>query len=172
MATKLRKSPPVCLAISIIRLIFRRLRYSGQYLGKTIQMPDGEEFTVFRHITAVPPDKKEAASVLIARFRFARLSNKANKIVSKIPMLLITGFPGFHAKIYAENKVNGHWQGMYEWKSKAAQEEYKESFVLALMNKRAIKGSVTYLEFDDHHLSGFIEKMLQPGNNLTENIKS
>ncbi|MBE9511078.1 MAG: hypothetical protein IMY71_09385 [Bacteroidetes bacterium] len=157
MATKFRKSPPVCLGISLVRLLLRRLRYSKQYLGNTVKMEDGREFTIFRHITAYPLIESEAATVFIVSFKFARLSHKANKIVSLIPMLLITGFPGFDTKMYVVNNETGYWQGMYQWKSKQALEEYKKSFVFKMMNKRAIKRTVRYIEFNNQQLIDYID---------------
>lgn len=158
MATKFRKSPPVCLGISLIRLLLGRLRYSKQYIGNSVKMDDGQEFTIFRHITAYPIDENETTSVFIVSFKFARLSHKVNKIASIIPMLLITGFPGFLTKIYAVNKENDYWQGMYQWKSKQALEEYKKSFVFKMMNKRAIKNTVSSMEFDNQQLNDYIVK--------------
>ena len=84
------------------------------------------------------------------------LSHKANKLASIIPMLMIAGFPGFIAKIYAVNPENGYWQGMYQWKSVEYLEEYKKSLVFRIMNKRAIRGSVTMSEIKDQSLNDFI----------------
>ena len=95
MATKFRKSPPVCLVISIGRLLIGKLKLSKQYLNDTVKMKDGQEFTIFRHITAFPLKKQDTSATYIVSFKFARLSHSANKIASIIPMLLITGFPGF-----------------------------------------------------------------------------
>ena len=130
-------------------------------------MPDGQEYTIFRHITAVPIEKRETTSVFIVSFKFARLSHKSNKLISKIPMLLITSFPGFNTKIYAVNAESGYWQGMYEWKSGRALDDYKESFVLGVMNKRAIISSVSHLEFENHRLYDFIEKNITPDESGT-----
>lgn len=50
MATKFRKSPPVCLFISIGRLLTGKLRLPNQYSGCSVKMEDGQVFTIFRHI--------------------------------------------------------------------------------------------------------------------------
>jgi hypothetical protein len=71
-------------------------------------------------------------------------------------MLLIAGFPGFHAKMYGVNKETGYWQGMYQWESKAALEEYKKSFVFRMMNRRAIDSSLKYTETENQTLVDFI----------------
>jgi hypothetical protein len=161
MATKFRKIPPICLGYSIGNLLSGKLRYSKQYLGNSVRMPDGQEFTIFRHIATVPDEISDSTYVFIVRFKFARLSTKTNKIISKIPMLLITGFPGFRAKAYALNQKNGYWQGMYEWESRHALDNYKKSFVLGLMNKRALKSTVSYQEHKNQKLNDFIERNSQ-----------
>ena len=158
MANLLRKSPPVCLLISLIKLLLGRLRISKEFIGKTVEMEDGEKFTIFRHIKAYPNSFDEKSTIFIVRFKFSKLSHKTNKFISQFPMLLITGFPGFRTKIYAVNKENGYWQGMYQWKSKKALEEYKKSLVLKIMNKRAIKSSVRYTELDNQQLIDYVEK--------------
>ena len=72
-------------------------------------------------------------------------------------MLLITGFPGFNTKIYAVNNETGYWQGLYQWESKQALEEYKKSFVFRMMNKRAISNSLSSIEIINQQLTYFIE---------------
>ena len=121
-------------------------------------MEDNQKYTIFRHVKVYPPRKSEVTIVFIVRFKFARLSHKANTIASIIPMLLISGFPGFNTKIYAVNKDNGYWQGMYQWESKQVLEDYKKSFVFRMMNKRAIKESLFSIEYENQYLSDFIEK--------------
>ena len=36
----------------------------------------------------------------------------------------------------------GYWQGIYQWENVEAIEKYKKSFVLGVMNKRAVKDSI------------------------------
>jgi hypothetical protein len=158
MAATLRKCPPLCLGISVLKLLLGRLRFPKPYLGETVKMEDGQEFTVFRHISAAPfPKEGEGMSVFIVNFKFARLSHRGNRIASIIPMLLIAGFPGFQAKMYGVNKKNGYWQGMYQWKSRESLEEYKKSFVFKTMNRRAIQGSINSFELHDTRMIDFIE---------------
>jgi hypothetical protein len=156
MATKLRKSPPVCLGNSILRLLVGRLRFSKQYIGNSVSMEDGQEFTIFRHVTIRPLNHSETAIIFIVHFKFATLSHKANKLASIIPMLLITGYPGFNTKMYAVNNETGFWQGMYQWKSKEHLEDYKKSFVYRIMNKRAKTGSIRSFESDHQQLIDYV----------------
>ena len=158
MATKFRKSPPVCLVISIGRLLFRKLKLSKHYLNDTVKMEDGQEFIIFRHITDYPIKDIEQAATFIVRFKFARLSHNANRFASIIPMLLITGFPGFQTKMYALNKENGYWQGMYQWKTQEHLEDYLKSFVYKMMNKRAIKETISSWKYSNQLLINYINK--------------
>lgn len=156
MATKLRKSPPICLGLSILKLLIGRLRISRKNIGTSVIMEDGQEFTIFRHISNYPLIESEAGVVFIVRFKFARLSHKANKLASIIPMLLITGFPGFDTKMYAVNRKNGYWQGMYQWQSMEHLEAYKKSFVYTMMNKRAIKETISSFELENQRLNNLV----------------
>lgn len=158
MRKRLRKKPFVCLIVSLLRLLIRRLRFSKQYLGNSIKMNREEEFIIFRHITANPLNNSNPKCVFIVSFKFSHLSHKANKIASIIPMLLITGFPGFETKIYAVNKENGYWQGMYQWKTMEHLEEYKKSFVFRIMNKRAISESIESVDLINQKLIDFISQ--------------
>ena len=157
MSNKFRKSPLVCLIISLFRLAIGRLRLTDLHLGKTVLMKNNSKFKIFRHITIKNVQDDAASTVFIVSFKFARLSYEANKKASIIPMLLITGFPGFVKKIYAVNPKNGYWQGMYQWKSLKYLEEYKKSFVFRMMNKRAIQGPINSFEIENENLLNFIE---------------
>lgn len=158
MTTKLRLSPPVCLFISIGRLLTGRLKVSKQFLKERVKMEDGQEFKIFRHISEYPVKDIEQAVTFIVRFRFARLSHNANRIASIIPMLMITGFPGFQTKMYAVNKKNGYWQGMYQWKTQNHLKDYLKSFVYKLMNKRAIQETISSREYSKQLLINYIDK--------------
>ncbi len=46
---------------------------------------------------------------------------------------------------------------MYQWKSVEHLENYKESFVFKMMNKRAIPGSINTLELPNSKLTDFID---------------
>jgi hypothetical protein len=157
MTTKFRKSPPVCLAVSLVRLAIGKLSLTDLYLDETVLMKDNSEYKIFRHITTTDFEHDAESTVFIVSFKFARLSHKANQKASIIPMLLIAGFPGFVKKIYAVNPENGYWQGMYQWKSSKYLEEYKQSFVFRIMNKRAIPGSIDSFVIENENLTNFIE---------------
>jgi hypothetical protein len=154
---KIRKIPPVCLLIAFAELLIGRLRLSKEYVGATVRNKEGQAFKVFRNIKIDKNIQSFGSCVFVVNFKFARLSHRANKVASIIPMLLIAGLPGFVQKLYAVNKENGYWQGMYEWRSVNYLEAYQHSFVYRMMNKRARKGTVQSHMISNCHLSDLIE---------------
>lgn len=141
-----RRLPPVCLSIALFRLITGKLILTKHWCGRDVQIGNGKTFVIFRNIKT-KNNSHDGKEVLFAvSFKFARLSHKANKIASIIPMLIIAGYPGFIQKIYAADPRSGYWQGIYRWKSQEHLDSYKKSLVFRIMNKRAIKGSVNYYE--------------------------
>ena len=160
MKSKFRKFPLTCLVISIFRLLTGKLRLSKQLMGKTVKMDENSQYQIFRHITNMRVDSDCKSTVFIVSFKFSKLSYKANKLTSIIPMLLIIGFPGFVKKIYAVNHKNGYWQGMYQWESLENLEEYKNSLVFKVMNKRAIPGSIKSVQYENRSLNSYIMQKL------------
>lgn len=157
MTSKFRRLSFVCLVISIFRLLIGKLILSKQFIGKTIEIEKDSKYEIFRHITIKRFDFDCKSTVFIVSFKFSNLSHRANRIVSIIPMLLIAGFPGFMKKIYAVNRENGYWQGMYQFESNQYLEDYKNSFVFKLMNKRAINESLHSVQYENHSLYYFIQ---------------
>lgn len=95
MTSKFRRLPPVCLFVSVFRLITGKLRLSDLFMGEIIEMDDKSNFQVFRHITDRKVSFTSKFTVFIVSFKFSHLSHEANKLASIVPMRLITGFPGF-----------------------------------------------------------------------------
>jgi hypothetical protein len=156
MSKKLRKLPPVCLSVALLDFLTGNLRMSREFVGCKTISDDGQAFTIFRQIKKRKPEIFDDCTTFVVKFKFARLSHRANKLASIIPMLLIAGFPGFVQKLYAVNNETGYWQGMYEWKSVNHLESYKKSFVYRMMNKRALKGTVQSRMIPNCHLSDLI----------------
>jgi hypothetical protein len=157
MSKRIRKILPVCLCIALTRLLSGRLRLSNDYLGSEVKNEDGNVYRVFRNIKTQKAFSSPDSCVFVVSFKFARLSYKANKLASLIPMLLIAGFPGFIQKMYAVNDINGYWMGMYEWTSKKHLDAYKKSFVFRMMNKRAIHSSINVEEFMNEKLDIYFQ---------------
>lgn len=161
MKSKFRRLPPVCLIVSVFRLITGKLRLSDLFMGEIIAMDDNSSFQVFRHITYQKVTFTSKFTVFIVSFKFSHLTHKANKIASIVPMLLITGFPGFVKKIYAVNPENGYWQGMYQWESLEYLEDYKKSFVFKVMNKRAIPNTIQSIQFENKSLENLLKEKVR-----------
>jgi hypothetical protein len=156
MQKGIRKIPLVCLCIAIARLLTGRLKLSKEHVGTEFMDKHRSVFRIFRNILTEPSGSSPETIVFVVSFRFARLSHKANKVASLIPMLLIAGFPGFVQKMYAVTIENGYWQGIYEWKSKQHLEAYKNSFVFRMMKKRAYNNSIQMKEYQSTTLKDYI----------------
>ena len=156
----IRYNPFICFLITIGNVLRGRIHLPKEYSGKTLRMDDGHTFTIFRHVKldGSKHDSEATPTVFIVRFTFAKLSQKANKLMSLIPIPLIVGFPGFREKIWMVNEETGYWQGVYQWESEQAVKEYQQSFVLGIMNKRSIHASLSYTILPDTYLSEYIEK--------------
>jgi hypothetical protein len=102
----------------------------------------------------------EAGSIFIVRFRFKKFSHNANIILSRIPILLIAGFPGFRDKLWMIDWKTGYWQGIYQWENVEAIENYKKSFVLGMMNKRAIDNSISYEIIKDGNIDDYLKSRM------------
>ena len=161
MISKFRRHPLICLSLSIFRLITGKLRLSDLFIGEIIEIDDNSNFQIFRHITDNKVTFNSKCTVFIVSFKFSHLSHKANKLISIVPMLLITGFPGFIKKVYAVNYKNGYWQGMYQWESLEYLEEYKKSFVFKVMNKRAIPETIKSIQYENKSLDNFIKEKVR-----------
>ena len=158
---KIRKIPPVCLFVALTKLLLGRIILKRNNIGLKVSTGNADQYDIFRHISISPIHHEKDNCVFIVSFKFARLTFKANKIASIIPMMLIAGYPGFMQKIYAINPNNGYWQGMYQWKSITHLEAYKKSFVFRTMNKRALIGSVQF----DIVMNYQLDKFLNDDNN-------
>jgi len=145
-ARGIRRVAPICLIVAVCQLVRGKLQFSREYLGKTIVMHDGQQFTVFRHMNLRIKniDFDDSPTIFVVRFKFAKLSYKINRILSCIPIPFIAGSPGFRDKIWMVNEKNGYWQGIYQWDTVRCAEDYKDSFVLSMMTKRAIPETVSY----------------------------
>jgi hypothetical protein len=166
MSKPARILPPVCLSIAIFKLLTGKLRMSQEFVGCESRTKDNQIFTIFRHIKTMKTGFSDGQITFVVSFKFARLSHRANKLASLLPMLLIAGFPGFIQKIYAVHAESGYWQGMYIWRSVSYLDAYKKSFVFRMMNKRALKGTVQSQTISNCPLSDLIEPDLAVKNEL------
>lgn len=156
MRGRFRRFPPVCLLVAAVLAVLGRLQFRRRYVGKELVMKDGRRFRVFRHLSFRSNSGVEPA-VLVVRFRFARLSQRVNRLLSLVPIPLIGGFPGFRDKLWMVDEETGDWQGVYEWESAQAVELYSRSFVLGVMNRRADPESITYTVIPETRLANYLD---------------
>ena len=104
--------------------------------------------------------QSETGSIFIVRFKFKKFSHNANIRLSRIPILLIAGFPGFRDKLWMIDWKTGYWQGIYQWENPEAIEKYKKSFVLGMMNKRAIEHSISYDIINDRNIDTYLQSRM------------
>ena len=149
---------------SIIRAIYylfiSKLHFTSNYNNQIVRMDDGKEFRIFRHMHLKSSSQSETGSILIVRFKFKKFSHKANIRLSRIPILLIAGFPGFRDKLWMIDWKTGYWQGAYQWENVEAIEKYNKSFVLGMMNKRAIKDSISYNIIKDRNIDDYLQSKI------------
>ena len=149
---------------SIIRAIYylfiSKLHFPSNYNNKIIRMDDGTEFKIFRHMRLKSSIQSENSAIFIVRFKFKKFSHQANIRLSRIPILLIAGFPGFRDKLWMIDWKTGYWQGMYQWEAVEAIEEYKKSFVLGMMNKRADTHPISYNILRDKNIDDYLQSRL------------
>ncbi len=48
---RLRRLPPVCALVAVLRVLIGDLRFERRYLGRVFVMEDGQRFRVFRHLS-------------------------------------------------------------------------------------------------------------------------
>lgn len=149
---------------SIFRYIYfiliGKIKFSTQYIDKWICMEDLIEFKVFRHMKLINRNNTAMGSIFIVRFKFKSLTHEANKKVSKIPIPLIGGFKGFRDKIWMIDENTGYWQGIYQFDSMNSIERYKKSFVLGIMNKRAIDSSLVYWVVPNMSIDHYLQEKI------------
>lgn len=136
------------------------LQFPQKYINSNVQMEDGLEFKIFRHMSLKAKNHPATGSIFIVRFKFERFSHKTNKRMSKIPLLLIAGFPGFRDKLWMIDWKTDYWQGLYQWEDVNAIEKYKKSFVLGIMNKRAIDQTISYHVIPDQNIDEYLQTIL------------
>ena len=59
-----------------------------------------------------------------------------------------------------KNWKSGCWQGIYQWKNVYVIEKYKKSFVLGMMNKRAVAQSISYDIIKDRNIDDYIQSRI------------
>jgi hypothetical protein len=121
-----------------------RIQFPRQHIGDVFTDEHGQHFTVFREVVIKPgkdqPEKPGA--VFIPHFHVAGMSPRANIRFSLLPMVFITGLPGFRSKRWLLDETTGDFCGYYEWDTVEAAQQYAESFAMRFMTRRSVPTSV------------------------------
>ena len=142
---------------SIGSLLKGQVHLPEEYVGEVLTMEDGQRFTVFRRLRVYGNDDgRGTPAIFKVRFRFKNLGTGANKRLSVIPAPFLAGMEGFQEKDWTINEATNDFQGIYQWSSHEAAEEYLDSFIFKLMTKRAAPGTVTYEILPDTDLSEYL----------------
>ena len=144
----------------VYNLILSGLTFPQKYHGKMVRMEDGVTFHIFRHMHLKSGNGYSNGAVFIVRFKFRKFSHKTNMRLSKIPILLIAGFPGFMDKIWMIDWKTDCWQGVYQFENVGAIEKYKKSFILKIMNKRAQSDTISYLILPDQAFNVYLDDII------------
>ena len=145
---------------AIYYLITSKLQFPSTYTNKIVRTDDGKEFKIFRHMHLKSSNRSENGSIFMVRFKFKKFSHNTNIRLSRIPILLIAGFPGFRDKLWMIDWKTDYWQGLYQWENVEAIEEYKKSFVLGMMNKRTTNKSISYEIIKDKNIDDYIQSRI------------
>lgn len=129
--------PPVLLGRALRLWFAKRVIFPRDVIGDVIE--EEEKYTIFRKVIVL--DRKHRVqtpgALFKVRFRFKRFSLATNSRLSLMPVPFIISQPGFISKTWLIGRETGCFQGLYEWESLRAAEDYGDSFPLKLMKKRA-----------------------------------
>jgi hypothetical protein len=111
---------------AIYFLLTSKLQFSSIYINKLLRTEDRKEFKIFRHLHLKSRSQPEASTIFIVQFKFKKFRHSANIRLSRIPILLIAGFPGFRDKLWMIDWKTYYWQDVYQWENAEANENYKK----------------------------------------------
>lgn len=132
----------------LLRLAIGRYRFDRTPVGRTFTMEDGRRFRVFRRVVRRSGKLPPAGAAFRVRFKPANMNVAQNIRFSRLPMILMLGFPGFRAKYWTVEAETGLCQGIYEWDSLADAQRYAGSIAMKFMAGRSEPGSVSHLLID------------------------
>jgi len=146
-----RYLPPVCVVVSLLRLLSGLVHYPKDRVGETLTMENGEKHTMFREmkVTSSRSVPADCMTVLKVRFKFARFS--------LIPIPVIIGMPGFRQKTWTFCEESGYSLGIYQFESMEQAEQYRNSIIMRVLGKRSVPGSTTH----EFYSGMLIEKYLK-----------
>jgi hypothetical protein len=159
----IRYFPLVAVAVTAGRLLARRIRFPKNIVGKLLKMEDGEEYFVFSDVEVAsskshPP---ESMAMLRVRFKFDRYSDPLCRRLFLIFTPIITGMPGFQRKIWSFCKESGYYQGIYQFDSMELAERYRKSYIIWIMEKRSVPGSISCELLPDSLIEDYLSRRLE-----------
>ena len=124
----------------------RKLHFTKDRNGEIVTSSEGKEYVIFRGVTVDPKNNQQENSnaILKIQFNFKSGSAKTNKRLSVIPIPFIAGSPGFRSKYWMIHEPSGGFQGIYDWDSVEDIENYKKSFAIKLMSRRAVPETINF----------------------------
>lgn len=144
---------------TISNLLSGRVHFPEDYVGKVIEMKDGQNYRIFRRLQIDNKSENHNDKIIFkVKFRFRNLSPEANKRLSIIPAPFLMGMKGFREKIWTINEKTNEFQGIYQWSAREAAERYPETFIFRLMTKRAALGTVSYEIMPDTDIVEYIKE--------------
>jgi len=139
--------PPLLIIRGLFLLLTGKLTFQTKFKNKYVKVDD-KTFTVFRKVllNTIPSNLKDPKPKAILKifFKFNRFSPATNKILSLIPIPLIVSQIGFISKTWLFSEETGVFCGLYEWETTEAAKNYIKSYVIKLMEKRSLPGSLKY----------------------------
>lgn len=104
---------------------------------------NGAAFRPFRKVCVNENIVPSRFPVLVkVKFRFRNLPFWMNRLLSWIPVPLITAQPGFISKTWYQRPSASEFMGIYEFSSAESASNYWQSLPLTMMKRRAAKGTL------------------------------
>jgi len=131
------QSPPILLWRALLLWFKKRVIFPKDVVGNVIY--GEEQFKIFRKVIVLHKDHQLGTprALCKVKFHFKKFSFATNRRLSLIPIPFIIAQPGFISKTWSVGTETSCFQGLYEWESLQAAENYVNSFPLRLMKKRA-----------------------------------
>ena len=142
-----------CAENTVQLLVQRRLHVVRDAAGRSLRLPDGRHFVVFRETTA-ETDATGAPVVLAIWFRLkfvpprARVRGWIFERESILNTLMFAGFPGYARKLWMVNRDTAEYAGLYEWRGEAAARRYA-GYVVRILKPLSVPRSVGYAVLEE-----------------------
>jgi hypothetical protein len=136
-------NPVVGFLKTIFLFIMKKVKFDNHEINKTITMPDGKVFRIFRQVKILS-NKSEPKAYFIVRFKPKKMGIQQNIRFSILPMMVFMGFKGFRSKYWAVDYETGLCQGLYEWQTVEDAENYSKSIAMKFMARRSYPELLEY----------------------------